>query len=421
MKDIHKIKGFYDLIAEQAARYSFLEQTALDVFQRYGFREIRIPLIEKTALFLRTLGEETDIVQKEMYTFPDRKARSLTLRPEATAGVVRAYIENNLYTKEQVSKLFTYGPMFRYERPQKGRSRQFHQINVEMFGPKAPQADAELILMLHRYLQEIGLERISLELNSLGCEQCRPGFEQVLLTYLSGVDQQALCQDCQRRIATNPLRIFDCKQQQCQSYLKQAPLLMDSLCSDCKEHFAAVLSILDRAEVPYTLNPRLVRGLDYYQRTTFEVISNDIGSQSAIAGGGRYDGLVRELGGPDVPGLGFACGLERLVMLLDKTSEAVCDFYVAALEDEATNQAQIVAERLRHKGFSGQVSFEAKSPKSSLRQANKLGAQYCLLLGAQELADQTIVCKEMTTGRQKTFSQKTIETAFEEVQQGKEW
>ncbi len=415
MKSVNKVKGFYDFIAAEAEKYTFLEQKAKDVFQRYGFREIRIPVLEKTELFSRTLGEETDIVQKEMYTFPDRKGRSLTLRPEATAGVVRAYIENRLHTREQVSKLFTYGPMFRYERPQKGRLRQFHQINVEVFGPAAPQADAELILMLYSYLREIGLKSLDLEINSLGCRICRPEFEKALQSYLQTVSQDLFCEDCRRRMTVNPLRVLDCKQTQCQENLYQAPSLIDYLCPDCRKHFDSVLYILDSAGLNYRLNSRLVRGLDYYQRTTFEIISGDIGSQSAVAGGGRYDGLIRVLGGPDMPGLGFACGMERLAMLLDATPQPCCDFFLAVLDKEALDQAQILAEKLRQGGLAGHVGFEPKSAKSSLRQANRLGVRKCLLIGSQEMGQGTVVVKEMTTGRQETVNQEKILAAFEEV------
>jgi len=415
MKSINKVKGFHDLIAEEAERYTYLEQTAKDVFQRYGFRELRIPVLEKTDLFSRTLGEETDIVQKEMYTFPDRKGRSLTLRPEATAGVVRAYIENRLNTKEQVSKFFTYGPMFRYERPQKGRLRQFHQINVEVFGPTAPQADAELILMLYSYLREIGLKNLDIELNSLGCRNCRPEFEKALQSYLQTVDPRLFCEDCQRRIKVNPLRVLDCKQVQCQENLNQAPSLLDFLCPDCREHFDSVLYVLDNCGLNYRINSRLVRGIDYYQRTTFEIVSSNIGSQSSVAGGGRYDGLVKALGGPDVPGLGFACGMERLAMLLEPMSDPGCDFYLAVLEKEAADQAQILADQLRQLGHSGHVGFEPKSPKSSLRQANRLGVKKCLLIGSQEMSQGKVVVKEMSTGRQEIVYQEEISTVFEEV------
>jgi histidyl-tRNA synthetase len=412
MSKIQKIKGFADLFSPESDKFVFMEQTAREIFSRYGCQEVRLPLVEKTELFARSIGEETDVVQKEMYTFPDRKDRSLTLRPEATAGVIRAFIENKIYSHNSIAKLFTSGPMFRYERPQKGRMRQFHQINVEVVGTDAPQADAELMFMVWSYLKALGLHKLSIEINSLGCRACRPVFHDRLTAFLEDLDQSQLCEDCQRRAATNPLRVLDCKVPGCRELVKHAPRISDSLCTECREHFDTVLSILDRAGLAYVHNDRLVRGLDYYQRTTFEVVSTDIGSQSSVAGGGRYDGLVEQLGGPDLPGLGFACGMERLALLLDRIGTPQLDFFLAVLDGQALNKAMIIAQNLRDKGFSGEVSFETKSVKSLLRQANKLGVKTCLLLGPEELEKDQIVVKDMATGAQKAVGQKDLEQAL---------
>jgi histidyl-tRNA synthetase len=275
---IQKIKGFADLFPPESDKFTFLEKTAREVFSRYGFSELRLPILEKTELFARSIGEETDVVQKEMYTFADRKERSLTMRPEATAGAVRAYIESGLAGKGGISKFFTFGPMFRYERPQKGRMRQFHQINAEVFGVASPQADAELILMLASFLTAAGLTELQFELNSLGCRDCRPSYKFALTRYYQNLDKAALCADCLRRAETNPLRVLDCKVPECKAATANAPVITDHLCADCREHFRTVVSILSRAGLAYSLNPRLVRGLDYYVRTTFEVTSGAIGS-----------------------------------------------------------------------------------------------------------------------------------------------
>ncbi len=412
MSKIQKIKGFSDLFSPESAVHTLMENLARDVFGAYGCREIRVPILEKTELFARSIGEETDVVQKEMYTFADRKGRSLTMRPEATAGVLRAFIESGLATQEGVTKLFACGPMFRYERPQKGRLRQFHQLDVEVLGTVAPQADAEVILMLWTYLTKLGLGNLSLELNSLGCPACRPIFHQRLRDFLANIDQSRLCEDCIRRASTNPLRVLDCKVPTCKELVAGAPSIADSLCPDCADHFAQVRQILDSAALPYRLNDRLVRGLDYYQRTTFEVVSGEIGAQTAVAGGGRYDGLIKQLGGPDLPGIGFACGMERLALLHGEPQVAAPDFYLAVLDPSALNTALLLAQRLRERGFSGEVAFEAKSVKSQLRQANKLGVKTCLLLGQDEMAKGQIVVKDMATGTQKTIGQDDMDQAL---------
>lgn len=407
MADFKRGKGFADIFEPESSVFSFMENTARRVFGAYGFSELRTPIMEQTDLFARGIGTETDVVQKEMYTFPDKKGRSMTLRPEATAGVLRAYIEGNCNARETVSKLFTYGPMFRYERPQKGRMRQFHQLNCECIGASEPLVDAELILMLMTFLKEIGLKDLSLHLNSLGCKACRPEYLKALRDFFAAVDDRDFCEDCRRRKDANPLRVLDCKVPSCKALTEAAPHILDHSCPACREHFSFVLQVLDGAELPYVINHRLVRGLDYYNRTTFEVVTETIGAQGTVAGGGRYDGLVKQLGGPDVPGVGFAAGMERLSLMIGQAggipvAEAP-DFYLAVLDAAVLPDALIIAQKLRDAGKRGEVSFASRSLKSQMRQASKTGAKKCLLLGGDELAAKSIAVKDMGTGNQETI------------------
>lgn len=397
---IARIKGFADIFPPESDNFTRIESVAREIFGRCGFVELRTPLLEFTELFQRSIGEETDVVQKEMYTFPDRKGRSLTLRPEATAGVMRAYIDSGIIARESVTRLFTTGPMFRYERPQKGRLRQFHQINCECLGTQSPFADAELLHMLLCFLRELGLTQVSLHLNSLGCPTCRPQFTTALLDFLNQVDNTALCEDCCRRRHTNPLRVLDCKQPGCRAVTDRAPRLLDSLCADCRRHFETVLRLLDTQQWAYALDHRLVRGLDYYCRTTFEVLSGDIGAQSAVAGGGRYDGLVRSLGGPDVPGVGFACGMERLSLLLGQSTTTQPVFYLLALDALSREQGWALAQRLRDGHMTGITNFQEGGVKSLMRQAGKSGAKYCLIVGPDEARSHDVVIKHLESGKQ---------------------
>ena len=402
MGKIKRIKGFADLFPAEAAVYTRLEAAARKVFPRYGYGQLRTPVLERTELFAKSIGEDTDVVGKEMFTFPDRRGRSLTLRPEATAGVVRAFVDGGGWQPGQTARYFTMGPMFRYERPQKGRYRQFHQINAEIFGAAEAEADAELILMLAAFLREVGLSKLSVELNSLGCPACRPAYREALTAFLAALPEDELCEDCRRRRTTNPLRVLDCKVPACKALVADAPDIPDHLCGECETHFSAVKAVLDGANVAYTLNPRLVRGLDYYQRTAFEVTSGDIGSQTAVAGGGRYDGLVAQLGGPDVPGTGFACGMERLAMLLGRGQPPRPDFYLAVVEPEATTAALLLADELRAAGLCGECDHAAGSMKSRMRAANRSGARLCLILGADELARGQVTIKDLDGGEQTT-------------------
>jgi histidyl-tRNA synthetase len=400
MASMQRIKGFADMFAEEAALFSFMEETARRVFSSYGYGELRTPILEFTDLFSRGMGAETDVVQKEMFSFPDRKGRSMTLRPEATAGVMRAFIEAG--RQEGISKYFTYGPMFRYERPQKGRMRQFHQINCECVGAEEAQADAELLLMLTAFMRELGLSGLRLEINSLGCRECRPRYREALAAFLAGLDHATLCEDCRRRLVGNPLRVLDCKVPGCKEQLRDAPSIREHVCPDCRAHFASVLSLLDAAEVAYTLQDRLVRGLDYYTRTTFELVSDSIGAQGSVAGGGRFDGLVASLGGPDAPGIGFACGMERLALLLDAPGARKPDFYFVVLDPQALDTALLLAQTLRDGGKRGEVSFSVRSLKSQMRQASRLEVKTCLLLGGDELAAGVVAVKDMQSGLQRT-------------------
>lgn len=382
-----------------------MENIARGIFSSCGFTELRTPLLEYTELFKRSIGEETDVVHKEMYTFTTEKGRSLSLRPEATAGVMRAFIENACYAQNQISRFFTIGPMFRHERPQKGRLRQFHQINCECLGSDSAVCDADMIAMLMRFLSSLGLTDLKLMINSLGCPTCRPKFKEALIAYLENLPQNALCEDCQRRMKVNPLRVLDCKEEGCIRARENAPRLQDFLCDECKTHFTMVQNLLSVVDIPYVLNPWLVRGLDYYCRTTFEVVSGNIGSQSAVAGGGRYDGLVHLLGGPEIAGIGFACGMERLALLLPKPEEEVLDFYVLLLDEKGAERAFTLVQKLRECGLRGEMNFQIGSFKSLFRQADKSNARFALILGSDELAKNMITLKNMGDGSQQTLDE----------------
>ncbi len=398
MEKITVIKGFKDILPEDTPQWRRLESTARDIFSSFGFREIRIPILEKTELFKRSIGETTDIVEKEMYTFRDRGEEMLTLRPEATAGIIRAYIEHNMQSIEPVTRLFTMGPMFRRERPQKGRFRQFHQINVELFGDDKPQSDAEVILMLIHFLETAGHKELALEINSLGCRECRPAFSKAVVEYLKG-SEEALCPDCQRRMVKNPLRIFDCKVEGCSSIIAQAPRILEYLCDECREHFNAVKSYLDDLKIKYTVNPKMVRGLDYYIRTAFEVKSGSLGAQNSVAGGGRYDGLVSDLGGPAVAGIGFGVGMERVLASLPETekSEYKTDLFIAALGPRAQRIGFQLASGLRRSGINTAMDYSDKSLKSQMKRADKLNSSFTLIFGDKEIDEQRVELRNMNT------------------------
>jgi len=398
---ITAIKGMNDILPGEIETWQFLEKTARDVFGTYGFSEIRTPAVEKTELFCRSIGETTDIVEKEMYTFDDKSDNSLTLRPEGTAPVMRSFIQNKLYNLDPVSKLYYMGPMFRYERPQKGRYRQFHQIGAEVLGVEDPKIDAQVLAMLHQYFTQIGIQAVSLQVNSLGCPECRPAYRQQLIDYLEQ-RLEKLCADCQRRYLTNPLRVLDCKAAGCKEATVDAPSMLEHLCNGCDEHFAAVKNHLSALAIPFEVNARMVRGLDYYVRTTFEMVTDQLGSQNAVAAGGRYDGLVESLGGPALPGIGFAIGVERLVLMKgdEKIAPAVPQLFIAALGAEAAEQAFVLMTKLQRAGIKAEMDYQGKSLKAQMRRANKLKATYTLILGEEELKSGQAQLKNMLDSSQ---------------------
>lgn len=390
-----------DVLPDVIAVWQFLEQSAREVFGTYGFTEIRTPVVEKTELFCRSIGETTDIVEKEMYSFTDKSDNALTLRPEGTAPVMRAFIQNRLATQDPVTKLCYIGPMFRYERPQKGRYRQFHQIGAEAIGVEDPKIDAQILLMLHNYFTRVGITAVSLEINSLGCPVCRPDYRRQLISFLEARLAQ-LCSECQRRYLSNPLRVLDCKVEACRAATGAAPAVIEHLCGDCESHFGQVRNYLDLLKVPYVVNARMVRGLDYYVRTTFELVTDQLGSQNAVAAGGRYDGLIESLGGPALPGIGFAIGLERLVLMLaDRPSQAAApQLFIAALGDKAAEQAFVLMSQLQSQGIYAEMDYLGKSLKAQMRRADKLGALHTLILGEDELQSGEAQLKTMADGSQ---------------------
>ncbi len=393
---VKALKGFKDIIPGEVEIWQFIEATARDILHRFGCSEIKVPILEKTNLFQRSIGETTDIVEKEMYTFADRNGSSLTMRPEGTAPVLRAYIENGLHAAKPIQKLYTIGPMFRHERPQKGRLRQFHQISVEVLGTDLAKVDAELMAMAALILEDLGLSA-SLEINSLGCPKCRPAFNMALQEFIGGIDD--LCEDCLRRRDTNPLRVLDCKSANCQAHYQDAPSILDHLCNDCAVHFGEVKKGLDLLEVPYTVNSFMVRGLDYYTRTTFELLTSDLGAQSAIGAGGRYDGLVEQLGGPAVPGIGFALGMVRLAQLLEQQEDVLpepeIDLFIAALGPKAQDEGFRMCHALRALGLSVAIDYQDRSLKNQMKQADKAQARFVLILGEDELANNQAVLRNM--------------------------
>ncbi len=390
-----------DVLPDAVGVWQFLEQSARDVFSTYGFTEIRTPVLEKTELFCRSIGETTDIVEKEMYTFADKSGNSMTLRPEGTAPVMRSFIQHRLSAQDSVAKLCYIGPMFRYERPQKGRYRQFHQIGAEAIGVEDPRIDAQILLMLQHYSTCIGISAVSLEINSLGCPVCRPAYRQLLIRHLEK-RLEPLCGECQRRYQTNPLRVLDCKVDACRVATTAAPAMIDHLCGDCDQHFSQVRRYLDLLNVPYTVNARMVRGLDYYVRTTFELVTDQLGSQNAVAAGGRYDGLIESLGGPALPGIGFAIGLERLVLMLgeDRHRMVVPELFIAALGEAAAEQAFVLMSQLQAHGVRTEMDFHGKSLKAQMRRADKLGAVHTLIIGDDELRRGDAQLKKMDDGTQ---------------------
>jgi histidyl-tRNA synthetase len=409
------LPGTRDLLPEEIARWQSAEDRARRIFNQYGFLEIRTPIIEATELFARSIGADTDIVGKEMYTFRDQSDRSVTLRPEATASVVRAYLQNTLYRGGGVTKLYYIGPMFRHEKKQKGRWRQFYQVGAETLGTDHPAADAEMIEMAMRFLETVGIQA-KLLINSVGCANCRPRYIELLRLELQK-HLPVLCEDCRRRAETNSLRVFDCKVETCQPYIQKLPFIADHLCGECAEHFSGVKSCLQEAGISYEFAPRLVRGLDYYVRTAFEIVSGELGSQNALVGGGRYDGLSEVLGGPRAPGLGFALGLDRLVMLLPEEQSSNWEWrpelFVAYMGEPAFHKALEIARGLRRRGHACYFDFLAGSLKSQLRLANKLKAEHVLIIGKDELERDRYSIKNLRDSRQWEVSLSELESYLE--------
>lgn len=396
------VKGFHDILPEESSRWSFVTESARSCLKRYGYREIVTPIMEKTELFVRGIGQVTDIVEKEMYTFQDLGGESLSLRPEATAGILRSVVEHSLLRKEPVLKLFTIGPMFRRERPSKGRFRQFFQLNAEALGDDDPFTDAETIACACSILESIGAKGLLVEINSVGCKNCRNIYRGELKKYLRE-HLEGLCQDCQRRLDTNPLRSLDCKSHDCSEIVKSAPLIIDYLDEPCRDHFNDVRRGLDLLNISYHLEPRMVRGLDYYSRTAFEIIDTDLGNTKAVGGGGRYDSLIAELGGPEVSGIGFAIGIERLLMGLPDGESRFArnvDIYVAALGEPCRETCHRLVDFLRKNGFSVETRHSSYSLKSHMKQADRVGAHQTIMIGSDEMENRSVTVRDMSTKNQ---------------------
>ena len=413
---IPAIKGTHDILPGEVEKWRHVEQVASRLCEQYGYSELRTPVIEREELFAKGTGETTDIVQKEMYAFTDKGGERVTLRPEATPSMVRAYVEHNLDQALPAVKLYSMGPMFRYERPQKGRYRQFHQLDVEVFGQEDPAVDAEVVDLAWSLVRALEIPDAELVINSVGCAECRPRFQAALLAAL-GDDLPRLCQDCQRRAATNPLRIYDCKVEADQPIIDALPHSVDYLCEACAAHFATVRAQLDAWGIGWRLSHRLVRGLDYYTRTTFEILGRTLGAQNALLGGGRYDGLVKTLGGPDRTGIGFAAGLERLVLALP--DHVVADrprrAFVVGIGDDGRADALRLVRELRQAGLAAQMELEARGVRAQMKRADRLGVRATVIVGGDELARGEVTLRDMATGEQRPVPRAGVVAALEAV------
>ena len=401
-------RGTHDITPSEIKNWRRVEKAARDICDLYHYGEIRTPIFEHTELFLRGIGETTDVVQKEMYTFTDRGGRSVTLRPENTAAVVRSYLEQKLYADTQATKLFYIGPMFRYDRPQAGRLRQFHQFGIEAIGPAGPSVDAEIIVLAVRFFESLGLKDLNLMINSVGCPKCRPQYRVVLQEFLQDKKEE-LCENCQSRFDRNPMRILDCKEEKCNRLSTGAPQMIDCLCEECTEHLAGLRQYLEAAGLTYTLNPRLVRGLDYYTKTAFEIQYPLLGAQSAVCGGGRYDGLIEECGGPSTPGIGFAIGLERVLLAMEKQElldpfEDAVPVWVIPIGSMSVLPAFSLLNRLRELGIPSDMDHAGRSLKSQMKQANRTQARYVAMIGEDEARTNQVTLKNMSTGEQSLMS-----------------
>ncbi|MBP2663490.1 MAG: hisS [Firmicutes bacterium] len=405
-------RGTKDILPDNSGHWQYVEKIIREVCHNFAYQEIRTPVFEHTELFLRGIGDTTDIVEKEMYTFTDRAKRSITLRPENTASVVRSYLENKLYSGPQPTKLFYIGPMFRYDRPQAGRYRQFHQFGVEAIGAQGPAIDAEVISLAVGFLNKLGLSELKLLINSVGCPNCRPVYRTKLQEFFRE-KLPHLCSDCQSRYDRNPMRILDCKNETCAEYSQGAPHMLDCLCEECSSHFAGLQELLTAAGIHFMINPRLVRGLDYYTKTAFEIQYSPLGAQSAVCGGGRYDGLIAECGGQPTPGIGFAIGVERVLLalekqeLLPKFTNAI-DVFVAPLGTETRAAAFQLLTEMRRAGIAADMDFMNRSLKAQMKYANKYPAKYVALIGEDELAEQKVMLKNMETGSQELMDRSAL-------------
>lgn len=414
---IQSIRGVKDILPGDIEKWQWVEEVARNVFSKYGFKEIRLPIFENTKLFSKSIGETTDIVEKEMYTFEDRSGEQITLRPEGTASVVRAYIEHKMYNPPSVVKLYYMGPMFRYERPQAGRFRQFYQIGVEAMGTANPTVDVEVMTLLIEFFRSLGLTDLELQINSLGCADCRPKYRETLKAAIRG-HLGELCQNCNQRYERNPLRVLDCKAERDREIAKELPKTKDHLCESCKTNFDQVQALLDSTQTPYSLNPLLVRGLDYYTRTTFEVVSAGLGAQNAICGGGRYDSLVEEFEGPSTPCFGFALGMERLISVIpfgDKIElESRPDIFVVGLGEEAKSVTFKIIHDLRREGISVDQDYAGGSMKSQMRKANKSRSRFSLIVGENEIKSGKYLLKDMENSSQTEISATDLTKAIQE-------
>ena len=417
-EQIKAVRGTRDITPAEAYKWQYVEATARSVFEKFGFREIRTPIFERTELFVKGTGEVTDIVQKEMYTFEDKGGRSLTLRPEGTPPVIRSYLENSLFQDMPVCKLYYIAPMFRYERPQAGRYRQHLQVGAEVIGASSPTADVELMSMYLHFISKLNITGASLQLNSVGCSECRPGYVEALQAF-ARENLDSLCETCLDRLERNPLRVLDCKEEGCREVFSQGPKILEHLCEGCQEHSDLVINFLDKLELPYEINPFLVRGLDYYTRTVFEVVAEGLGAQNVIAGGGRYNDMVEELGGKPTPALGFGSGVDRIIEAM--TAQKVkfpdaprIDVYMAGVGEKSISRILEIAHLLRRKDISTETGLEGRSLKSQMKAANKLGARYVLMIGDDELEKGVVTLKDMDDGQQETVDVQMIGSTIED-------
>ena len=416
---IKAIKGTKDTLPSESYKIQYIEQAALDTAKAYGFHEIRTPVFEYTELFDRSVGETTDVVQKEMYTFNDKGDRSITLRPEGTAGAVRAFLEHGLFNEPLPQKVCYLTSCYRYEKPQAGRLREFHQFGIECFGASSALQDAEIIALANSYFNFIGIEKLAVEINSIGCPECRKKYSEALKAYFEESKSQ-LCETCLSRLDRNPMRILDCKSPVCSEIAAGAPVVLDYICDDCRDHFESLKKYLEALGIDYVVNPQIVRGLDYYTRTVFEFVSKEIGAQGTVCGGGRYDGLIAEMGGQPLPACGFGLGLERLLLLMEAQKTPFpepkkCDLYIVSMGENANVKAAEIATELRSEGMCVQFDTVGRGLKPQMKYANKIGALYTLVLGDSELETGNIKLKNMETGIESEMTLSDFAENFQSV------